>query len=259
MIRAIHSERNRLAELQEELEKELKHTVSGNLRVTTCKSCNQYYIDGLYQSKRNLKKAKKIAKRDYYIKLYPIINKTIKLLDSIIKIYESNELDSIYNNMCEGKRKLIDNSLYLTTEQYVSQFYAMEAKGPQNSYAIEGDTYTNKNEHVRSKSEKIIADELFRYDIPYRYEFPITLLDKGNMVMFYPDFTVLNKRTRKTYILEHLGMMDNIEYVQKTMRKLDIYEKNGFLLGKNLLFFRETKENPINVKSIKKYIEEYFL
>ena len=46
-----------------------------------------------------------------------------------------------------------------------------------------------------------------------------------------PDFTVINKRTGKMFLYEHLGKMDDENYVASNMRKLDLYEKNGYLLG----------------------------
>ena len=55
--------------------------------------------------------------------------------------------------------------------------------------------YTYKGERVRSKSEMIIANELFRNNIPYKYELPIELENWNKKVTIYPDFTVLNKRT----------------------------------------------------------------
>lgn len=35
--------------------------------------------------------------------------------------------------------------------------------------------YTTKGERVRSKSEVIIADSLYRANVPYRYEYPLYL------------------------------------------------------------------------------------
>ena len=45
----------------------------------------------------------------------------------------------------------------------------------------------------------------------------------------------------------------------KTMNKLDLYEKNGYLLGKNLLIFHETSSAPLNMSVIDQYIQEYLL
>ncbi|SFH72967.1 hypothetical protein SAMN04487830_106120 [Pseudobutyrivibrio sp. OR37] len=61
---------------------------------------------------------------------------------------------------------------------------------------------------VRSKSEKIIADALEKYNVPYQYE---PMLELGYNTI-YPDFVVLNLRTRKTVYWEHLGLVSDIEY-----------------------------------------------
>ena len=70
-------------------------------------------------------------------------------------------------------------------------------------------------------------------------------------------FTVLNKRTGKKWIIEHLGMMDNKTYYESAMQKLDTYEKNDILLGRNLIILHETATNPLKVKILEKYIKEY--
>ena len=78
--------------------------------------------------------------------------------------------------------------------------------------------YSERGERVRSKSEKIIADKLYRNGIPYKYEKPLVLKGLGKI---HPDFEILNKRTRKEYFLEHLGKMDDIGYVKKNMRRIN--------------------------------------
>ena len=113
-----------------------------------------------------------------------------------------------------------------------------------------------KGERVRSKSEKIIADALEREDIPYRYEYPVCL--SGDLYI-YPDFMVLNKRTRKEYFLEHFGMMDNPEYAEKMIRKIEEFEKNGIFPGEKLLMTFETRNRPLNTTVFEKIIQEFFL
>lgn len=117
--------------------------------------------------------------------------------------------------------------------------------------------YTIKGERVRSKSEKIIADELYRNGIPYKYEMPMELEGWKKKVLIYPDFTVLNKRTGKKWIIEHLGMMDKPAYYENAMQKVSTYEKNGILLGDRLIVLHETSGTPLNTVVLKKYIEKY--
>ena len=117
--------------------------------------------------------------------------------------------------------------------------------------------YTSKGERVRSKSEKIIADELYRYNIPYKYEMPIQLRVGNRSIPFYPDFTAMNKRTGKRWMIEHFGMMDKASYYENSLQKLEIYERNNMLVGVDLIFLHETSGIPLSINSLRKYIETY--
>ena len=75
----------------------------------------------------------------------------------------------------------------------------------------------------------MIADKLYMMDIPYKYEYPISLSPYG---IIYPDFVVLNVKERKEVIIEHFGMMDNPEYAAGAVQKIDMYIKNGYIPGK---------------------------
>ena len=54
-------------------------------------------------------------------------------------------------------------------------------------------------------------------------------------------------------------MMDDMEYVEKNMRKLEIYERNGYLLGEKLLITHETSKAPLSRSVLDSYIESYLL
>ena len=114
---------------------------------------------------------------------------------------------------------------------------------------------TNRGERVRSKSEKIIADKLLNEGIPYRYECPIRL---GNTIL-YPDFTALNKRTRKEFYLEHLGMMDDPNYCNDTISRIELYEKHGLFPGESLLLTFETKNRPLDSRVLDIIVRKYLL
>ena len=49
------------------------------------------------------------------------------------------------------------------------------------------------------------------------------------------------------------------EYVEKNMRKLEIYERNGYLLGEKLLITHETSKAPLSRSVLDSYIESYLL
>ena len=115
---------------------------------------------------------------------------------------------------------------------------------------------TEKGEQVRSKSEKIIADKLFMKGIPYVYEQPLYLKGYGYVM---PDFKILNVKTRKEFFLEHFGMMDEVEYVRKALRKLETFEKNDIYPGEKLLMTFETSDSPINIKLLDEMVNRYLI
>ena len=54
-------------------------------------------------------------------------------------------------------------------------------------------------------------------------------------------------------------MMDNPEYCQKAIQKLDTYARNGIFIGKNLLVTFETFRHPLDVKMVEKMLQEFIL
>ena len=112
-----------------------------------------------------------------------------------------------------------------------------------------------KGERVRSKTEKIIADTLYHLNIPYRYEYPLNLKGYG---IIYPDFTLLDQKTRENVYWEHFGMMENPEYCSKAMKKIDLYGRNGYYTSKNLLLTFESTSQPINTATVSKMLRDRF-
>ena len=80
----------------------------------------------------------------------------------------------------------------------------------------EPEFYTDKGERVRSKSEILIANELNRAGIPYKYEKPIYIMGIGNV---YIDFTLLIEETREIKYLENF---------KRTRSKYIRFKKNYF-------------------------------
>ena len=59
--------------------------------------------------------------------------------------------------------------------------------------------------------------------------------------------------------MEHFGMMDNPEYCNKAIKKLEDYAKNGIYQGKNLLVTYETSQYPLNMKVVENMLREFVL
>ncbi len=228
----------------------------GNLRVDASKSPKQYYLItnpkdtlGKYIRKKDLNIATSIAQRDYNQKVFDCASKWQNWLEKVIRTYPSADLVDVYN--ASSARVPLFEPYEVPDEAFVKAWESVEYQGHDfNDDSAE--IYTEKGERVRSKSEKIIADKLNLRNIPYRYEYPLTL---KNGKIIYPDFTILNPRTRKEFYLEHLGLMDNIDYCNTAIFKINSYARNGIVLGDNLFSTMESHEIPLDTLQLDKILE----
>ncbi len=254
MLRILENELNNLKQIEEEIIKEIKEAPEGSFRCSKNRSYYQYYQGEKYLDKTKRDYVKKIAQRDYCLKMKDKVSEIRQSIKHLIKLYE--EMKQVYHELTPG-RKILVKPLITPIEDIIREFESIEYHGKEFNEEDTREYYTSKGERVRSKSEKIIADELYRHGIPYKYELPIDFVDsRGREFKVYPDFTALNKRTGDKWIIEHFGLMDYPEYYDNAMLKLDTYERNGYLLGKNLLIFHKTDRMPLNIKIMQKYIEK---
>ena len=109
--------------------------------------------------------------------------------------------------------------------------------------------------YVRSKSEVFIDMVLTQRGIPFRYECELEI---GGSI-FYPDFTILNRRTLKVYYWEHCGKMDDPKYVYDFNQKLYKYTRNNIYPGKSLLLSFEGKNCSLQMGYVDSMIKEYLV
>lgn len=96
---------------------------------------------------------------------------------------------------------------------------------------------------MRSKSEEIIGTRLEEQGFIFRYEPELILGNKNS----YPDFAILLPNKRRIVYWEHLGLIDDPEYVMRNLEKLEIYAKHGIYLGINLIITYETRDQPLTI------------
>jgi len=238
--------------------------VEGHLMVNKNRNHYRYYFRPLQEKGqdkpkrmylRNIEIAKKIANRDYTKTVLRSANCELKQVKALIKVYQHSSPEDCFQQLHPGRKLLVKP--YLADDEYFANEWLKkeEKRKKTNSYPMDSPIQTENQETVRSKSEKIIADKLKLQGIPYIYEMPLKL---GALVK-YPDFTTLNKRTRKVFYWEHMGLMDHPDYFQNAMAKLKVYHQNGIWVGKNLIVTYETVEQPLDVKMLEQIIQEYLL
>ena len=76
-------------------------------------------------------------------------------------------------------------------------------------------------------------------------------MTNGAEQVSYPDFTVLNIRTGKITFWEHAGKMDDSYYANDFVPKINLYQANAIMPGKNLLITFETRENPLSMQNVR--------
>lgn len=76
---------------------------------------------------------------------------------------------------------------------------------------------------------------------------------------FHPDFTCLNIRTRREFIWEHFGRMDDPEYIAETLGKFETYTANGIFPGESLIFTMENQTHPLNPATVEAIAKKYLL
>jgi hypothetical protein len=114
---------------------------------------------------------------------------------------------------------------------------------------------TKRGDLVRSKSDVIIANELFAQGIErYEYEAPLAL---PNGETRYPDFTIVDDDTGARYYWEHLGLLHNPDYAARWERKLAAYRAadivphdEGGGSGGTLIITRDDEAGGIDARAI---------
>lgn len=212
------------------------YTIFDNTHHTLSKTKDMHQIQGLCQAEYNEK-----------------LSKTIKVRERLIaqmlpKIQETN-LDLVLEKLHPGKRAMVSDCV-MPDDVYAAAWSAQEY--PQKEPPAKG-FHTEQGELVRSKSELMIANKLLKSGIPYRYEAELRLPE----CTLHPDFTVLNPRTRRVYIWEHLGMVGDADYSANALSRLTLLQRRGYLPGINLILTVESARQPLDSRQIQKVIDAY--
>ena len=230
---------------------ELKGVPQGSLRIVHNKGTTQYYhVNGgatSYISKKNLSFCKKLAQAEYNKKMLSRMEKQLCGTRKFLVKLKKNDLQVPFSRACKTRQELLE-PLVFDEKKYAERWKQVQYQ--QKIFENESaEFYTSTGLRVRSKSEIIIAETLTRMQIPFRYEYPLKMREG---FVLHPDFYCLNVHTQEEFAWEHFGMMDDEEYVQRAVEKQNLYAKNGWFSGKNMIFTMETRECPLNSKVIEK-------
>ena len=207
-----------------------------------------------YVKKQDYDKLKSIFQTGYEQNLYKKLVESRKIIKRFLDKYEENSIRNVYEELSEGRKRFI-NPVVESDEDFVRKWYQMYPDH-MNTFDVLPSYVTSNGEKVRSKTEVIIADLFTSMSIPYSYETEFVTEDGKR---YYPDFVLLNKRTRKTYVWEHLGLITNEDYASKNFLKLCEYEKSNLKFGENFIISMESDKYPLDIELIKEKIRRYLI
>jgi len=258
--------KNRINIIKQELstiESELKSMPPGKFYSTINGNNTKwfYVLDNKpsYLPKKERALAQKLAQKNYLENKKSILQRELKSLKYYSKYHLDNyqsEIDSLlidprYKNLfpLEYEYKNNNDSKIKAAKEWLSESYETNPSHPEK---LTHNTLSGIK--VRSKSEELIANLLFHKHIPFRYECQLILEGRA----FYPDFTLLNQIDNSIWYLEHLGMMDNPQYVTSFTNKLQIFCRNGIIPDVNLILTYETDMNFLDINLLNQKLDYFF-
>lgn len=237
--------------------------VNGTLKIGQRKHKVLYYHDYV-DPETNIQKRKylgdhdttlirQLAQKSYDQKLKRLLEKRLHTLDRICRDFHDEELENLYSSLSPQRKKLITPAIpswETLVKQWLEKPYPVEPPSFPRP-----EIYSKNGEHLRSKSEKILADMFYDQNIPYKYECPLWL----EQTWYYPDFTFLSPYTKKEVYWEHLGMMGEEEYASRAIQKILFYDRHGIYPGENLILTYETGATPLDFRWAQRLISRYLI
>lgn len=118
-------------------------------------------------------------------------------------------------------------------------------------------------EWMISKSEVAIANLLISHKVKYTYEMRLFGMDGTSRL---PDFTICDEDTGVTYYWEHMGLLNQEDYKQKNLKKLEWYHAAGVVpleqagTGDNkvLITTRDKPDGGIDTQAIDTLVKRLF-
>ena len=240
-----------------ELEKKIEQFPEGCVYVKCRGNKANYYLydknsGEKYLNKRNKNTIALYIQKDYLQRVLRAAQTERDALMKMLELYPEVLAEDVYEQLPES-RKQFATPIVLGDEEYARQWLAKsyEHKG----FPSDAPVYTTiRGERVRSKSEMIIADRLWANGIPYKYECPLMI----GKTIIHPDFTILRMSDRQILYHEHCGMMDNTDYSDLLVYRVNEYSHAGILVGDRLFLTFESSKTPLDVRVVDNLINKHF-
>lgn len=210
------------------------------LRCYKDRSGYRYYIkqNGLRFMLKDPERIRQFAQELYDRKLCQAAERELCSLRSGRYDYPGVKVENVFERLHPG----IQAQIVPYWDLQDSHVQAWLSRSYETMLAYEKKYVSQRGSWVRSKSEWLIDDLLFEYGLPAIYEREL-VLPSGQIR--YPDFTIWNPFTCEEIYWEHFGMMDNPEYAEKAVVRIQEYTRNVFTEKTNMIFTFESRRYPL--------------
>lgn len=260
LIKELIAEKKILETLFRRTQRQLEAAPEGRIRLVKHRNDVQFFFretgnekSGKYMPKKDHAKAYALIQKRYDQELLKVLQPQLELLNRFLAGFDPYALSKVYERSGELMQRFVKPA-ELPDNEFKEWWQAQPYEG--KAFLDDAPVHlTSRGERVRSKSEVMIADAFLRYDLAYRYEYPLII--KGRT--FHPDFTILRLSDRKEIYWEHVGLLDKGDYREDFLAKLRSYEEVGIYPGDRLILTFETAATPLNLRMINLNIKHYLL
>lgn len=250
-----------LSDLQSDLEEEAKHLPEGNLYCYNSGGrrnyCERIPKGGNRKKERRFGVGKDkqrlhlLVRKEYVKKALPLIRKNIESCRSFLNNYSCVDENSVMKEFTQKFPELAA-MIYNDADPEI-----WEDKYPQDKELYPDDLKSQAADgtDMRSLGEIIVGSRLRHYGIPYKYEAAIDHPD----IPYVPDFTIIRPRDGKIIYWEHLGKVNDEDYLNRNKHKFEVYEMYGIVPWDNLIVSYSQANGGINEKLIDALIQGWLL
>lgn len=182
------------------------------------------------------------------------LSANIKLLENLIRQWRCSDADSVVNGLRRKLGSIPENAFSEALKDSESTGWADEPYEMMDYKDEERRHITSRGVRMRSKSEVLIAELLYSYNVDFHYE-EILYSDAG---LLAPDFTI-RRKDGKLFYWEHMGLTSNEQYIMRQFKKIEIYYRAGIVPWDNLIISYDDIEGNVDTRSIRSEIENKLL
>ena len=180
------------------------------------------------------------------------LQRNIPLLQQLKENYQSVDFYDLFKMLPDGysellRKKEMEEMLAWQNAPYKRCTYYPEKLTHRTAYG----------DYVRSKGEVIIANALYGFGVPNRYEEELWL-PNCDARPYHPDFTIRLPYQQYLY-WEHWGLLNKEKYRRDNIDKLAAYQENGLIIGHNLIITQDDADGNCQSQVIYDTIEKIIL